>query len=316
MLTSVERSGRGAPVLFEGSGRSLTSVAPPPEPPRRCAPRPTHQAVLERGHELGQARIVGSGLGWSPVLKPPGASRRASEVRQEPHGDPRSRRGWGRGTRLLAAPGSGVVASLRACGAHRQVPIRSCLLVKGGQWPPFHTFPPVGRAANKFAAFVFARSGHRHPLWNATLSPRSVGPEPRPIDGIGRRMPFPPGQAGSEQSSLPSVLVVQRRLRGGRNTPPLRVVAPAPGCPHLAARGCPEPPGKFKGRRMLSPLRAGICGWPVDRTSEAGFECLYVLPFQSCARRVGKSCIRVHDTGLARRAPRGPGGVAPRCGWA
>ena len=75
-------------------------------------------------------------------------------------------------------------------------------------------------------------------------------------------------------------------------------------------------PGKFKGSRALLLLRAGRCGWSGDRTSESGFESSYVLPFQSCARSAGESCIRVHDNGLSYRAPRGLGRVAPRCGWA
>ena len=60
-----------------------------------------------------------------------------------------------------------IETSLRACGARRQVPIRRCLFVNGGQGPPFHTFPPVTLAANEFAAGFFACSGRRHLLWGA-----------------------------------------------------------------------------------------------------------------------------------------------------
>ena len=49
--------------------------------------------------------------------------------------------------------------------------------VTGGRWPPFHTFPPITRAANRrFATIVFARSAVRHPrriagTWSAGLRP-------------------------------------------------------------------------------------------------------------------------------------------------
>ncbi len=91
-------------------------------------------------------------------------------------------------------------------GVLRRVPIRSCLYVKGGMplgMPPFHTFPPVRRAANKFAGVVFARSGRRHPTVGraAASSDSSVSFCER--GAVAPLSPFPPGQAGSEQSSLP-----------------------------------------------------------------------------------------------------------------
>ena len=47
----------------------------------------------------------------------------------------------------------------RARSALRQVPIPGFVFVKGGREPPFHTFPPVTRAANKFAAIIFCALG-------------------------------------------------------------------------------------------------------------------------------------------------------------
>ena len=46
-----------------------------------------------------------------------------------------------------------------ARSALRQVPIPGFVFVKGGREPPFHTFPPVTQAANKFAATIFCALG-------------------------------------------------------------------------------------------------------------------------------------------------------------
>ena len=68
---------------------------------------------------------------------------------------PRSGRGWGRGTRLPTAPGSGIGTPLRAVGALRRVPIRLCQFVKGGV-PPFTLSPRSrGRRTRRFAAISF-----------------------------------------------------------------------------------------------------------------------------------------------------------------
>ena len=149
------RSGNSQPLLARASecGESRTET---PEQEGLGSGNPTPSRSWLGLPECGESRTetperegLGSGnptpsRSW---LGLPSAARAARR--------PRSRRGWGRGTRLPAAPGSGIATPSRACGALRRVPIPSCLLVKGGRWPPFHTFPPITRAANKVRCRCF-----------------------------------------------------------------------------------------------------------------------------------------------------------------
>ena len=78
------------------------------------------------------------------------------------------------------APGIGT--PWRASGARRRVPIRSCLLVKGGMpqgMPPFHTFPPITRAANKVCCHEHS-SLSDSPKLPETPHPSSILPPPCP----------------------------------------------------------------------------------------------------------------------------------------
>ena len=145
---------------------------------------------------------------------------------------------------------------------------------------------------------------------------------------------FPPGHAGSEPEVRCHRFLLAPRRAAPRTTravaahvsamTPSGIVACSHRNPELRPffpsvrpfMGAAWQPGKFKWSLLLSLLRAGSCGWSVDRSSESAFGFSYVLPFQSCARSVGESCIRIHDNGPARRTPRGLGRVAPRCGWA
>ena len=101
---------------------------------------------------------------------------------------PRSRRGWGRGTRLPAPPGSGIETPLRACGARRRVPIRRNRIVKGGN--PLSRFPPKSPAANlRFAAICFSpRSAVCRPFSRGQRN-RVLPPEKKRGDGLERRPP-------------------------------------------------------------------------------------------------------------------------------
>ena len=95
---------------------------------------------------------------------------------------PRSRRGWSRGTRLPAAPGSGIETSSRAFSALRQVPIPGFLFFERGA--PLSHIPPVTQAANKFAAISFWACREGLP---PTKKKRGDGLERRPPVGTAPR---------------------------------------------------------------------------------------------------------------------------------
>ena len=81
-----------------------------------------------------------------------------SGVRREPHGDPERKR-LGSASPAPSRFWLGHRNSLARLGRASASSDWSLLIVKGGM-PPFHTFPPGTRAANKFAAMLFfARSG-------------------------------------------------------------------------------------------------------------------------------------------------------------
>ena len=102
----------------------------------------------------------------------------------------------------------------RAVGALRRVPILRCRFVKGGV-PPFHTFPPVMRAANpRFGAILFFRllggdmerrsptgiARERETRPNNAAPRQSHGQERRSPTGIARERETRPNNAAPRQS--------------------------------------------------------------------------------------------------------------------
>ena len=127
----------------------------------------------------------------------------------------------------------------RARSALRQVPIPGFVFVKGGREPPFHTFPPVTRAANKFAAIIFCalgqaslaltarRPGNAHQKNWADLRSASrragtgtpTSGRHSPPQAGGGKDPGPPGWPPDLWPVLP-VGTARRRRAAGRTPPP------------------------------------------------------------------------------------------------
>ena len=96
-----------------------------------------------------------------PVLRFHAARRCAPSFRSAARAArrPRSRRGWGRGTRLPAAPGSGIETSLRAKRATASSDSWFCFCERGSA--PFHIFPLVTRAPTRSRKVLVAAIGLR-----------------------------------------------------------------------------------------------------------------------------------------------------------
>ena len=209
--------------------------------------------------------MTGSNVGSSGLITlgpRPGTARRFAPRFRSAAGAarrPRSGSGWGRGTRLPAAPGSGIETSLPASGGRRQVPIGRYLFVKGEN-PPFHTFPRKRGQRTEFAAISFCALGSTR---SARLS-LSV----RRADGYGNagELPWKCRPTGTRTTRMLRDSGALASSPGGGLRPASRGSAkPAPMTPHPAnvraaffddGRGCaggPDPEGFSR----WSPLTGG-----------------------------------------------------------